>query len=340
MKRLFFWLQRLFVIFFFALVISMLIRHQEDFLSALRAAKGSFLPAIIAALFCEFFYQFTRSNAILSLYQFLGEKVSRKSAVLGYLLALTANVSLPSGGIAGGIIYRQYIASKHQIEKGKITFVSTFYTVLDYGSLAIYFLIGMTLLSLSLEGSSKNAWGAELTMIATLFVLLGILIIVIVHAKEILSLLGRLTLRLRESRLKRVLPTDTEIKNNVRHFITAGKETWRRKLELVPAIIWGAANNPFRMLCLWLVFFALGYSISLPVLVAGYTIGVISMAVSITPQGLGITEAVMPAVFTALNVPTGIATLGVLVYRFITFWLPFLVGAWQFRYSGFKISAN
>ena len=69
-----------------------------------------------------------------------------------------------------------------------------------------------------------------------------------------------------------------------------------------------------------------GHPISLPMLIAGYSVGVLFMCVSITPQGLGVAEGVMAAAFVSLGVPAGRATVAVLAYRGLSFWLPLLTG--------------
>ncbi len=69
-----------------------------------------------------------------------------------------------------------------------------------------------------------------------------------------------------------------------------------------------------------------GAPISLTMLITGYSIGVLFMCVSITPQGLGVAEGVMAATFVSLGVPTARATIAVLAYRGLSFWLPLLTG--------------
>lgn len=61
-------------------------------------------------------------------------------------------------------------------------------------------------------------------------------------------------------------------------------------------------------------------------LITGYSIGVLFMAVAITPQGVGVVEGVMTAAFVSLGVPVARATIAVLAYRGISFWLPLLTG--------------
>lgn len=69
-----------------------------------------------------------------------------------------------------------------------------------------------------------------------------------------------------------------------------------------------------------------GKQISLAMLIAGYSIGVLFMAVAITPQGVGVVEGAMTAAFVSLGVPTARAAIAILAYRGISFWFPLLTG--------------
>lgn len=69
-----------------------------------------------------------------------------------------------------------------------------------------------------------------------------------------------------------------------------------------------------------------GTLISPAVLIAGYSIGVLFVAVAITPQGIGVVEGAMTAAFVSLGVPVARATIAVLAYRGISFWFPLLSG--------------
>ena len=48
--------------------------------------------------------------------------------------------------------------------------------------------------------------------------------------------------------------------------------------------------------------------------------------IPITPGGLGVVEGVLIPTLVGFHVPLGIATLGVLSYRLVNFWLPIPVG--------------
>lgn len=80
------------------------------------------------------------------------------------------------------------------------------------------------------------------------------------------------------------------------------------------------------MAVLGFIFVAAGYPITLPILLAGYGLPMLIGRLPIVPGGVGIVEAMMIAVFTALNVPQATAVIATLGFRLISFWLPTLIG--------------
>ena len=82
----------------------------------------------------------------------------------------------------------------------------------------------------------------------------------------------------------------------------------------------------FDMLCLYLTFIAFGYRIGLTALVLSYVIAYSIGTLTPLPGGLGAVETIMVTMFIGFGVPAAQATIVVLAYRFINFWLPILPG--------------
>ena len=86
-------------------------------------------------------------------------------------------------------------------------------------------------------------------------------------------------------------------------------------------------NITMDMLTLYLVFLASGEPVSAMELVAGYSLPwLIGRLAFIFPGGVGIIESTMVAMFVSLGVQQATATVAVLVYRVISFWIPSLFG--------------
>lgn len=72
----------------------------------------------------------------------------------------------------------------------------------------------------------------------------------------------------------------------------------------------------------------IGFEIFAPEpLICGYVVATLFAMISITPQGVGVVEAMVVVAFTAYNQNAAAATATALVYRGIVFWMPFVIGA-------------
>jgi len=86
-------------------------------------------------------------------------------------------------------------------------------------------------------------------------------------------------------------------------------------------------NVAFDMLTLYLLFVAAGANVSLGVLLAGYAIPqLLGKVAFIIPGGVGVVESSMVALYTVLGIHQPMATVVVLSYRLISFWIPSLIG--------------
>jgi hypothetical protein len=62
-------------------------------------------------------------------------------------------------------------------------------------------------------------------------------------------------------------------------------------------------------------------------LIVAFGLAYVMAALPITPAGLGVVEVVLVSLLTFFGAPVGAATLGVLLYRLVNFWLPIPLGA-------------
>jgi uncharacterized protein (TIRG00374 family) len=87
-----------------------------------------------------------------------------------------------------------------------------------------------------------------------------------------------------------------------------------------------ALNTAFDILTLYFLFVAAGHPVSPGVLLTGYGLPLLLGKVSFLPGGVGIVEATMAALYNSLGVPDNVTVVVILIYRFLSFWLPLLVG--------------
>jgi uncharacterized protein (TIRG00374 family) len=102
-------------------------------------------------------------------------------------------------------------------------------------------------------------------------------------------------------------------------------EAVQRKGRIVSVFGCSVLASSFELGCFILTGFAFGAQ-NIPALLGGYVICVLFTMVAITPMGLGVVEPAIAIVMNAYGVPMGTAMTVSLVFRGITFWLPFILG--------------
>lgn len=117
-------------------------------------------------------------------------------------------------------------------------------------------------------------------------------------------------------------------------FINSSRILAHNPMGVVVTIAWATLSAVLNMSCLVAIGFAFGCEDIAP-LVASFGITVVSIMLSPTPQGIGVTEAAITAVLTAAGTSVTTAAAIALVYRGIMLWIPFVVGAVMLSQSGF-----
>ena len=100
---------------------------------------------------------------------------------------------------------------------------------------------------------------------------------------------------------------------------------------LVRPVLWGIFDKALLMFVLVCSFLAFEVHFTADTIIAGFSIAYLFLIVSPTPSGIGIVEGLMPIALTSLGVDWSQAVLITLVYRTVTFWVPFGIGALAFR---------
>ncbi len=89
---------------------------------------------------------------------------------------------------------------------------------------------------------------------------------------------------------------------------------------------WAAANWLLDAASLWAFVRAFHHTLGPVGLLVAYGLANVAAALPITPGGLGIVEGILVPVLVVFGTPRGIAVLGVLAYRLVSFWVPIPIG--------------
>lgn len=116
-------------------------------------------------------------------------------------------------------------------------------------------------------------------------------------------------------------PTQKEVDN----LFLAWDELWGGEWHLLT--LGAFLNVLFDMLTLYFLFIASGNNIGFDVLVVGYALPLLLGKIAfILPGGVGVVETSMAALYNGMGIPKTSTVVVVLAYRFISFWIPSLIG--------------
>ena len=101
----------------------------------------------------------------------------------------------------------------------------------------------------------------------------------------------------------------------------------RDRRTLLASLTWASLNWILDAASLWCFVAAFGHFANPVELFAAYGIANVAGALPVTPGGLGVVDGLAPLLLVSFGVTRSVATLGVLGWRLVNFWLPIPVGA-------------
>jgi uncharacterized protein (TIRG00374 family) len=141
----------------------------------------------------------------------------------------------------------------------------------------------------------------------------------------VLALIGTLILRALGQRIPGVGPDRLE---QVAYEAAGSiRRLGRDRRVLIESLTWAALNWLLDAASLWCFIAAFGRFVNPVGLFAAYGIANVLGAIPVTPGGLGIIDTVTPVLLVGFGLTRSVATLGVLAWRLVNFWLPIPTGA-------------
>jgi len=121
--------------------------------------------------------------------------------------------------------------------------------------------------------------------------------------------------------------TGDQLEHAVRQASETAQTMAKDKRVLFWALVWASLNWLLDAASLWCFIAAFGSTVNPIELFAAYGIANVAGAIPLTPGGLGVVDSAAPLLLVGFGVTRGVATLGVLAWRLVNFWLPIPVGA-------------
>jgi len=246
----------------------------------------------------------------------------RLSVVRGTIIfTAAASVGLSGGGPVGNVATTYRWMRGSGVDAEGAVLAGWLPTLFYNAALLIAGIFGLLHLLILHELTTLQAIGFGLILLL-LVVFVGVIVWGVHHRAQLTMLAVQITGRWAKLRRHPHDPAQAEasIERLFRAWDTLRTGGWRG-----PAL--GAIlNTVFDMLTLYLLFIAAGHSVSPGILLTGYGLPLLLGKISFLPGGVGIVEATMAALYDGLGVPNGVTVVVILIYRFLSFWLPLLVG--------------
>jgi len=270
--------------------------------------------AAFAAIFKAAFYTVEIKSKILDLIP----------VTLG---ALFINVIAPAWGIAGAALYVDD-ASHRGESPAKATAGTLLAQTADFSAFAIILAGGVAYLSMRHRLQSYEIAGTAFLVV--ILCSLGLtLILGLWRPMLLLKLLGlaeRGMNRLARKVRKKAFFPDGWAARNASDFSNAAGAIKTHPERLALTLGLALVAHLINIFSLYALFMGFHQQIDFGPLVAGYSMGILFWNISPVPQGIGVVEGVMALVYTSLGFHGVIATLIVLAFRALNFWLPMLLG--------------
>ena len=322
------WLFWLVLLAFVWLVASHLAEIEKLAQTMLRASWQFIVVAALLQAVYYLLYSALYQSAFTSV-----ELESRLFDLLPVVLAsLFINVIAPFGGMAGIALFADDAALRGR-SPARVAAGMLLVTLIFFIAFSIILVLGLSYLFLLKHLKQYQVLTAVILLFGTL--LLGALLLLAHRQPRLLAtLLGAVqqTINWSTSWFKRQSPLSSNwATRNTTEFTAAARAIGQHPWSLGFALLIALIAHLTSMSSLYAIFLAFHHSITFPVLVAGYSMGILFAIVSPTPQGIGIVEGVMPAVFRSLRVRGRTAIFASLTFRGLTFWIPLAIGFFLLR---------
>jgi len=109
----------------------------------------------------------------------------------------------------------------------------------------------------------------------------------------------------------------------------------RDKRILIKPFIWAILANMADVALIWIAFWSLGYAVSPAIIFVAFGLSSIASAISVTPGGAGVYEAIMVAFLASSGVPPDVAIAGTLLAR-----VTLVIGTILFGYLFYQLTVN
>jgi uncharacterized protein (TIRG00374 family) len=299
--------------------------------------EGGDLIPLVLAIAAQFGKYISQAYAYSTAFKTVGELNTQPREMLPLVFgSYFMNVIAPSFNTAGVMLVIDS-ARKRGVPAGRATSAAMLMQISVITGFIVIMIVGFIILQLA--GHLAPIWFFfGMIMVFLVGAMVAVMYIGHRNPDALISLLtpierfaNRLSKRFRKG--KEIAPWAQQI---VDSFSEAGGKIRENPRQALQVFAFSILASTFELGCFCLVGIAFGLTAA-PILVGGYVVATLFSWVAITPQGVGVVEAMLVVALAASRVNTAMATAIALTYRGIVFWMPFAIGAVLIhRTSSFK----
>ncbi|AKM82573.1 MAG: hypothetical protein UT28_C0001G0793 [Berkelbacteria bacterium GW2011_GWE1_39_12] len=289
---------------------------------------------LVLALICELLSYVGAATLLGVILQALGYNVGLYKRFKISSIAAFAIHFFPVGSFGEGAV-NYYFLRKEKVEAGSILLMLALRIIFTYASFLLLFLYGLALVPTvpHLEVSPKIVSLVIFILIAGLAIYLFYLY---KHKdkfrktwNKFLRFLDNFASRIRGKEISQA--KESEVFEDIYSGIGLFSKKKRSSLyALLAGIMYWMGD----IACFYFVFLSFGYHISWGVLIFGYGAASLLGMASFIPGGLGVVEGTMGLMYSGLGVPSSLALMSILVFRFFSFWIWIPFGLYSFISMG------
>ncbi|MDR3316129.1 MAG: flippase-like domain-containing protein [Coriobacteriales bacterium] len=306
--------------------LSVLWLRGDQLLELGQTMEGGDLIPLVFAVALQFGKYISQSYAYAEAFAVVGESTRARTMLPLVFGSYFVNVIAPSFNTAGVMLVIDS-ARKRGVPAGRATSAALLMQISVITGFIVIMCVGFTILQLA--GRLSVLW-FMLGMVVVFFA--GVMVTILYMGRrnpDILTgllrplerLVNHLSQRFRKGR--EVRPW---VDNVVESFSEAAGNIRSHPWQSTRVFLFSILASTFELACFCCVGVAFGLS-EPHALVGGYVIATLFSWIAITPQGVGVVEAMIVFGLAAYKVGATTATAIALTYRGIVFWMPFVIGA-------------
>jgi uncharacterized protein (TIRG00374 family) len=300
----------------------------DALLTTLRSGKPVWIGAAVAG---QLLYFVLFAGIYWSAFRVVDVQMEMPKLIPLTYASIFVNTTVTSGGAAGTVLFvdeaRRRGESTARATVGTILVIAT-----DFSAFSVLLTIGMISLIRHHE-ITKLETVTALAMYLMIFGTMALLTtglwapnwlrraFITVHGLE-----RRVSKLLRRPRS---LLSDDWPERNADEFTTAAQAIVQHPVQVLRTIGIAMVAHLVDLFTLFALFLAFSQPTTLSILIILYAMSIVFRVASPTPNGIGIVETVLPAIYVSVGVPLEVGTVINLAFRGVSFWIPLVVGVFS-----------